>query len=117
MECETFDDDFYTFRSTVKELERRLGSIITQGFEDCPTVAQAFKLFDSFEGLLEREIITADLEKKQVELLRDFGADVVSVHKMFKAQKDSPVIAKNAPPFAGAVAWARGAVRAHRTAV
>ena len=108
VECETFDDDFYTFRSTVKELERRLGSIITQGFEDCPTVAQAFKLFDSFEGLLEREIITADLEKKQVELLRDFGADVVSVHKMFKAQKDSPVIAKNAPPFAGAVAWARG---------
>ena len=108
MDEKKFDDDFYEFRSTVKELERRLGSIITQGFEDCPTVAAAFKLFDSFEGLLEREIITADLEKKEVELLRNFGKDVRDVHKIFEGQKSSPVIAKNAPPFAGAVAWVRG---------
>ena len=29
-----FDDDFYEFRCTIKELERRLGSVLTQGFAD-----------------------------------------------------------------------------------
>ena len=108
VECKDFDDDFYEFRRTVKELERRLGSIIIQGFEDCATVAMAFKLFDSFEGLLEREIIMADLEKKEVELVRNFGADVAQVSKIFESQKDKPAIAKNAPPYAGAVKWVRG---------
>ena len=108
VECKEFDDDFYEFRCVIKELERRLGSIIIQGFEDCATVAMAFKLFDSFEGLLEREIIMTDLEKKQVELMRQFGADLKEVQRIFETQKSKPVIAKNAPPFAGAVAWVRG---------
>ena len=97
VECKEFDDDFYEFRCVIKELERRLGSIIIQGFEDCATVAMAFKLFDSFEGLLEREIIMTDLEKKQVELMRQFGADLKEVQRIFETQKSKPVIAKNAP--------------------
>ena len=68
-----FDDDFFEFRTVVKELERRLGSVIVQGFEDCATVAMAFKLFEAFEGLLDREIIMTDLEKKQVELVRSLA--------------------------------------------
>ena len=67
----------------------------------------AFKLFDSFEGLLEREIITADLEKKEVELVRDFGADVAQVSKIFESKKARPPSRKT-PPYAGAVRWVRG---------
>ena len=52
-----FDDDFYIFRSKIKELERRLASVITQGFDDCDTIHGRFKLLDSFEGLLTRPII------------------------------------------------------------
>lgn len=33
-----FDDDFYEFRSKIKELERRLASVITQGFDDYDTI-------------------------------------------------------------------------------
>jgi len=33
-----------------KELERRLGSVIIQAFDDCVTVGTAFKLLDSFEA-------------------------------------------------------------------
>ena len=74
-----FENDFYEFRCVIKELERRLGSIIIQGFEDCVTVAASFKLFDSFEGLLDREIIATDLEKKQIELMRFYGDDLKDV--------------------------------------
>ena len=52
-----FDDDFYQFRSKIKELERRLASVITQGFDDYDTIYGRFKLLDNFEGLLNRPII------------------------------------------------------------
>lgn len=57
IEKRQFDDDFYKFRQRIKELERRLASILTQGFDDCDTIIGKFKLLDSFEGLLNRPII------------------------------------------------------------
>jgi dynein heavy chain len=73
-------------------------------------VGTAFKLLDSFEGLLDREIIQTDLEKKQIELMRQYGTDLKEVQEIFAAQKWNPVLSKNAPPHAGAVYWVRGLV-------
>ena len=67
-----FDDDFYEFRLKIKELERRLASILTQGFDDCDTIYGRFKLLDSFEGLLNRPIISDELEKKHITLLESY---------------------------------------------
>ena len=64
VEADKFDDDFYVFRVAIKELERRLGSVVTQGFDDCTTVYSCFKLLDSFDVMLTREVIMQDLEKK-----------------------------------------------------
>jgi dynein heavy chain len=69
IEIKLFDNDFYEFRSKIKELERRLASVITQGFDDCDTIHGRFKLLDSFEGLLNRPIIQDELEKKHIVLL------------------------------------------------
>jgi dynein heavy chain len=66
VEISAFDDDFYKFRCTIKELERRLGAVITQAFDDCTTIGNCFKLMDAFEGLLDRDLIASDLDKKQV---------------------------------------------------
>lgn len=43
-----------------------------QGFDECTTVGATFKLFESFEGLVERDAISADLERKHAELVRSF---------------------------------------------
>ena len=64
-----FDDDFYKFRCRIKELERRLASVLTQGFDDNDTIIGKFKLLESFEGLLNRPIIQDELEKKHIILL------------------------------------------------
>ena len=61
-----FDDDFYKFRCRIKELERRLASVLTQGFDDQDTIIGKFKLLESFEGLLNRPIIQDELEKKHI---------------------------------------------------
>ena len=105
-----FDDDFYDFRCKIKELERRLGSILTQGFDDCSTIFGRFKLLDSFEGLLDRPIIQDELEKKHVALVQSYGQDLKTVQDLFLQNRDSPPIAWNLPPIAGALAWCRGLV-------
>jgi dynein heavy chain len=48
IENRAFDDDYYKFRQRIKELERRLASILTQGFDDSDTIAGKFKLLDAF---------------------------------------------------------------------
>ena len=39
-----FDEDFYAFRNKIKELERRVGSVLTTGFDDAPTMTGRFKV-------------------------------------------------------------------------
>ena len=60
-----FDDDFYEFRTCIKSLERRLASCLVQAFDDCSTITAQFKLLDSFERLLERRIVSEELEKSE----------------------------------------------------
>lgn len=110
-----FDDDFYEFRSKIKELERRLASIITQGFDDMDTIYGRFKLLDSFEGLLNRPIIQDELEKKHIVLLESYKTDLKTVQSIFLEGKNlvdildaNAPIFNNMPPIAGALTWCRG---------
>lgn len=103
-----FDDDFYEFRCRIKDLERRLGSVLTQGFDDASTVSGRFKLLDSFEGLLERPIIQDELEKKHVILVNSYGEDLKMVQANFHEHKKNPPIARNMPKTAGAIMWCKG---------
>lgn len=108
IDARAFDDDFYEFRSKIKELERRLTSVVTQSFDDCKAITSHFKLLDSFDDILERPIIKNELEKKHTALIAAFSEDLHAVQQVFLEYKDSPPIAHNLPPFSGALAWCRG---------
>eukprot|EP01035_Chromulina_nebulosa_P017812 gene17812-23422_t len=111
VEAKAFDDgDFYDFKCSIKELERRLGSVVSLAFDDCSTVSGKFKLLDSFEGLLERPIIQDELEKKYISLVLSFGADLKIVQEIFLSNRDNCPIAWNLPPIAGALTWCRGLI-------
>lgn len=97
------------------KLERRLASILTQGFDDCDTIIGKFKLLDSFEGLLNRPIIQDELEKKQISLLELYKADLKTVAAIFMegkplvdARDERSPISNNLPPIAGALNWTGG---------
>ena len=64
IERREFDDDFFEFRQSIKELDRRVSAVLTQAFDDCDTIIGKFKLLESFEGLLSRPIILDELERK-----------------------------------------------------
>jgi len=108
--AKAFDDDFYDFRCAIKELERRLGAVVSLAFDDCSNVYGRFKLLDSFEGLLERPIIQDELEKKYIGLVQSYGQDLKTVQELFLHYRDQCPIAWNLPPIAGALTWCRGLV-------
>lgn len=115
IEKRQFDDDFYKFRNRIKELERRLASILTQGFDDSDTIIGKFKLLDSFEGLLYRPIIQDELEKKHITLLELYKQDLKTVQQIFlegrslvdRIDERAP-IPNNLPPISGALNWTNG---------
>ncbi len=110
-----FDDDFYVFRCRIKELERRLVLVLTQGFDDSDTIQGKFKLLESFEGLLTRPIIQDELEKKHIILLELYKNDLKVVQNIFHEGKalvniidERSPIGNNMPPVAGAIYWTTG---------
>ena len=102
-----FDEAFYDFRNRIKELDRRLGSVIVQGFEDASTVAGRFRLLESFDNLITRSIIADFLEKKHAALIESIRIDFEQVQQLFNEMKDKPYIASNLPPIAGALSWSK----------
>eukprot|EP00929_Paragymnodinium_shiwhaense_P077081 TRINITY_DN3967_c0_g2_i2.p1 TRINITY_DN3967_c0_g2~~TRINITY_DN3967_c0_g2_i2.p1 ORF type:complete len:4576 (+),score=1729.31 TRINITY_DN3967_c0_g2_i2:93-13820(+) len=109
-----FDEDFFTFRLAVKDLDQRLGSLLGAAFDDLDTIAMRLKLFDIFEGLLDRPIIHMELERKHKLLLQQYRADLGEVEAGFLAQKDmvdgcfdDAPLYSNLPPVAGAIYWVR----------
>ena len=56
---------------------------MTQSFDDCDVLVGKFKLLESFEGLLTREIIQDELEKKQITLLELYKTDLKVVGQIF----------------------------------
>jgi len=115
IEQRAFDDDFFAFRQTIKELERRIAALLAQSFEDCNTIIGKFKLLESFEGLLNRPSINDELEKKQTVLLDLYKNDLKKVNQVFAEGREllavndpnSP-ISRNMPVIAGALNWSNG---------
>jgi dynein heavy chain len=115
IENRAFDDDFFKFRQRIKELERRLASVLSQSFDDSDTIIGKFKLLESFEGLLSRAIIQDELEKKQINLLDLYKDDLKTVAQIFQdgkvlieKQDENGPISLNMPPIAGAINWTSG---------
>jgi dynein heavy chain len=108
LENKDFDDAFYDFRSRMKELDRRLASVIVQGFDDTTTITGRFRLFDTFDILITRSIISDELEKKYAPLVVTIKDQVEEVQRLFMENKDKPPVASNLPPISGALTWNRG---------
>lgn len=105
VELKDFDVDLGKFHVTIDDLDRRIGTIICQGFDDCSSLYSCFRLLDSFSGLLSRPIIQNDFGKKYFDLLDYIDRDLDNVFLIFQDHKDAPPIHSNMAPVTGALAW------------
>ncbi|KAL7443397.1 hypothetical protein ACHAXH_005661 [Discostella pseudostelligera] len=108
-----FDNEYSIFRKFVKEIERRLGAVISLALDDCGTVYGRFQLVDSFDKqLLDRPIIQDEVEMEQIALIQSYARDIKVVQEEFVKHRCSTPknIMRNLPPISGALMWCHGLI-------
>nr|XP_014350011.1 PREDICTED: dynein heavy chain 9, axonemal-like [Latimeria chalumnae] len=108
-----FEDDVRGFQQRVEDMDRRLGTIFCQAFEDASGLEHAFKLLDMFGSLLERPLIAADAYDKYPRLITVFDRDldnaklIYNEHMQKEAELGYPPVNRNMPLVAGGLRWAQ----------
>jgi len=107
-----FLEDATNFRAAIADLDRRLASIVCQGFDDCSGLDSVFKLLNIFGSLLERPLIKQDFNAnypKVVSMMDDSIAEVKTIYDDYiaiKKEKGSIPLHKNMAKVSGSLKWA-----------
>uniref|UniRef100_A0A665X2B6 Dynein, axonemal, heavy chain 9 n=1 Tax=Echeneis naucrates TaxID=173247 RepID=A0A665X2B6_ECHNA len=108
-----FDEDVREFRLRVDDMERRLGAIFCQAFDDASELDHAFKILDMFGSLLERPLVAAVALVKYPALVSLFDGELDSCKLLYnkhilKAEQSGSIpVNKNMPSVAGGLRWAQ----------
>ncbi|XP_066120408.1 dynein axonemal heavy chain 9 [Saccopteryx bilineata] len=108
-----FENDVSKFNQRVEDLDRRLGTIFIQAFDDVPDLEHAFKLLDIAGNLLERPLVARDVAAKYLALIQMFNRDLDTVRVMYtqrvqeEAEHGFSSVHKNMPAVAGGLRWAQ----------
>ncbi|XP_047613271.1 dynein axonemal heavy chain 9 isoform X1 [Phacochoerus africanus] len=108
-----FEKDVSEFNQRVEDLDRRLGTVFIQAFDDAPALEHAFKLLDIAGNLLERPLVARDASDKYLGLIGMFTKDLDAVRMIYcqrvqeEAQGGSSSVHKNMPAMAGGLRWAQ----------
>ena len=102
-----YDDDFFLFRRTVRDCERRLGSLIAERMETCSTLTSQFNFLACFQVMLDRKIIVDCIQVRQMQLVEMLSRELDAVQQAFKAGKDKAPPYLNMPHHASRIMWSR----------
>uniref|UniRef100_A0A8C6C0I2 Dynein axonemal heavy chain 9 n=1 Tax=Monodon monoceros TaxID=40151 RepID=A0A8C6C0I2_MONMO len=108
-----FENDVSEFNQRVEDLDRRLGTVFIQAFDDAPGLEHAFKLLDIAGNLLERPLVAQDTSDKYLVLIRMFSEDLDAVRMIYSQHVRDEVehgfssVHKNMPAVAGRLRWAQ----------
>jgi dynein heavy chain len=100
-----FETDYGVCFSGIEDLESRIGTVISQAFDDTPCLYSCFRLIESFGQLATRKLVKKDFEPKYFVMLSFFSKDLNDVGIIFNTHKDSPPIHSNMAPLTGALSW------------
>ncbi|GAB1299283.1 Dynein axonemal heavy chain 5 [Apodemus speciosus] len=99
-----FDQDYEEFCKRTNELHNELQRFMDVAFENIPSTRQALSTLKKFERL---NIPNLGIEEKYQIIFQNFGADIDMISKLYMKQKCDPPLARNQPPIAGKILWAR----------
>lgn len=84
-----------------------LQTVIDASYARAASTEHALLLLRQFECLLQRDSFRADLDAKYLAAFASYAADLEAVQRLYEKHKGEPPLARNAPPVAGAIGWAR----------
>ncbi|KAJ1436632.1 dynein heavy chain family [Ochromonadaceae sp. CCMP2298] len=106
-----FDRDYVDFNVKMNELEISLQQFINQSFENIGSIEQSLTLLKNYQNILHRENLRSDLDSKLSVIFNNYGAELSDIELIYEKNKHSPPIARNMPPVAGNITWARHLLR------
>ncbi|CAF0886754.1 unnamed protein product, partial [Adineta ricciae] len=107
-----FIEDIEQFQDTIDDLDRRLGRIANQAFNDCNSLESMFKLIQIFGSLLDRSKINHvfahnyPIILKQVEQELDDAKELFDHQMAYQEEHGSIQLERNMTKVAGSLVWA-----------
>nr|XP_044988409.1 dynein axonemal heavy chain 5 [Jaculus jaculus] len=99
-----FDQDYEEFRKQISGLHNELQKFMDVTFEKIQNTNQALSMLKKFERL---NIPNLGIDDKYRVIFQTFAADIDMISKLYTKQKHDPPLARNQPPIAGKILWAR----------
>uniref|UniRef100_A0A2K6MIB6 Dynein axonemal heavy chain 5 n=1 Tax=Rhinopithecus bieti TaxID=61621 RepID=A0A2K6MIB6_RHIBE len=99
-----FDQDYEEFCKQTNDLHNELQKFMDVTFEKIQNTNQALRMLKKFERL---NIPNLGIDDKYRLILENYGADIDMISKLYTKQKYDPPLARNQPPIAGKILWAR----------
>ncbi|XP_064201033.1 dynein axonemal heavy chain 5 isoform X1 [Anguilla rostrata] len=99
-----FDQDYEEFCRNTKELHNQLKTFMESTFDKIQNTERALSVLKKFERLGIPEL---GIDEKYQRILQNYGRDIEMVSRIYTKQKGDPPIARDLPPVAGRIMWAR----------
>ncbi|TKC53227.1 hypothetical protein EI555_007550, partial [Monodon monoceros] len=99
-----FEQDYEEFCKQTNDLHNELQKFMDVTFEKIKNTNQALSMLKKFERL---DIPNLGIDDKYRRILENYGADIDMISKLYTKQKDDPPLARDQPPIAGKILWAR----------
>ncbi|NWQ86048.1 DYH5 protein, partial [Burhinus bistriatus] len=100
-----FDQDYEEFCKEINDLHDQLRIFMDITFENTLNTERALSMLKKFESRLQ--IPNLGIDEKYQKILQNYGHDIETVCKIYTRQKHDPPLARNLPPIAGKILWAR----------
>ncbi|PRP82215.1 dynein-1-alpha heavy chain, flagellar inner arm I1 complex, partial [Planoprotostelium fungivorum] len=113
---EVFDKRYQTswetvmgrFNENVLSIEDMTKQFIDAAFNNLRSAEGAFELLQNFKNLKSRPVINKQMMDKFSDVLKRYTIELQRVREIFEKEMNSPPLAKNQPPVAGAIIWCKG---------
>ncbi|KAM9386572.1 dynein axonemal heavy chain 5 [Phaethornis superciliosus] len=99
-----FDQDYEEFCKDMNNLHDQLRIFMDITFKNILNTERALNMLKKFERL---QIPNLGIDEKYQKILQNYGHDIEAVCKLYTKQKQDPPLARNMPPIAGKILWAR----------
>ncbi|KAI3432720.1 hypothetical protein D9Q98_004263 [Chlorella vulgaris] len=105
-----YDRDLLEFEVQVHDLEAALQEVLNASFSRAASTEQSLLLLRQYESLLlqyDSDSLRSDLDAKYAAAFQSYCLDLEAVQAQYEKHKAAPPRARNAPPVAGCILWAR----------
>ena len=109
---QSFPKDYEKFKESIADLDRRLASIVCQGFDDCSGLESVFRLLDIFGSLLERPLIKDDFDPNYPKIVAmmehelNVAKQIYDSNMQHKSDHGRVMTHKNMAKVSGSLRWA-----------